>query len=83
MNQDYLNRVLTYLQQELPQHKDSIQAVNGRIIVTLTDNCNFQQAYELLHPNFLTCIGRIRNRAIDLEFTIRSASQERDFKILK
>jgi hypothetical protein len=84
MNTAYLNRVLIYLQQELPEdYRQHIKLSGEKIIIPLPDTVNFSQAYEVLHPAITSSIGRIRNREIDLEFTIRSKNQERDFKILK
>ncbi|EHQ24681.1 hypothetical protein [Mucilaginibacter paludis] len=84
MNTAYLNRVLIYLHQELPQqYREQIRLTDEKFIVTVPDTSNFQSVYELLHPTIVSCINRVRNRDMDLEFTIRSKNQERDFKILK
>jgi hypothetical protein len=84
MSADYLNRVLIYLQQELPEdYRQRISLSGDRLIISQAETANFSQAYEILHPAIINSINRIRNREIDLEFTIRSKNQERDFKILK
>jgi hypothetical protein len=84
MNIDYLNRVLIYLQQELPEnHREHISLTGEKLVVILPETANFSQAYETLHPAIISSINRIRNREIDLEFSIRSKNQERDFKISK
>lgn len=84
MNTAYFNRVLIYLQQELPEdYQQRINLTGEKLVVIVPDTANFALAYETLHPAITSSIGRIRNREIDLEFTIRSKNQERDFKILK
>jgi hypothetical protein len=83
MNTVYL-RVLIYLQQELPQeYWEQIRLTNEKFIITVPDTTNFQPVYELLHPIIVSCINRVRSRDMDLDFTVRSKNQERDFKILK
>jgi hypothetical protein len=84
MNRSYLNRVLTYLQQELPEsYRDGVMLLGEKLIIAIPDTVNFQQTYEVLHVHIIDSINRIRNRDIDLEFTVKSPVQERDFKILK
>jgi len=84
MNTAYLNRVLVYLQQEMPEDYRANIKLNGeKLIITIPETANFGQTYEILHQTIAENIDRIRSREIDLEFTIRSKNQERDFKILK
>ena len=84
MNTAYLNRVLVYLQQEMPDDYRANIKLNGeKLIITIPETANFGQTYEALHQTITDNINRIRSREIDLEFTIRSKNQERDFKILK
>jgi len=84
MHTTYLNRVLIYLQQELPEdYREHICIINEKLIIIIPDSVNFHQAYDTLHQAVIASIGRIRSRDIDLEFTIKSKNQERDFKILK
>ncbi len=84
MNTAYLNKVLIYLQQELPEdYRKHIALTGEKLVVTIPGSANFSLAYESLHQTIITCINRVRNRDIDLEFTIKSKTQERDFKILK
>lgn len=84
MNTPYLNRVLIYLQQELPEiHREHIKLTGEKLVLFVPGKINFDQTYESLHQTIVNCISRIRNREIDLEFTIKSKVQERDFKILK
>jgi len=84
MNTAYLSRVLIYLQQELPEdYRQLIRLSGEKLIVSLPETANFSQAYDVLYKTITNSIGRIRNREIDLEFTIWSKNQERDFKILK
>jgi hypothetical protein len=83
MDTAYLNKVLIYLQQELPEdYRDHIKLAGEKLIVNVPD-ANFSQVYESLHQTIISSIDRVRVRQIDLEFTIRSTIQERDFKILK
>lgn len=81
---DYLNRVLIFLKQELPEnYRQCISLENDRFIVSISDDMNFGPVYndtfELINSN----INRIRNRELELDFTVKSKNQERDFKILK
>jgi len=84
MNTPYLNRVLIYLQQELPEiYREHITLTGGKLVITLTGTADFNLGYETLQQTIVNNISRIRNRQIDLEFTIKSKFQERDFKIFK
>jgi hypothetical protein len=84
MNAVYLNMVRIYLQQELPEiYREHIKLTDERLIISIADTASFSQAYETLQEAITVCIDRIRNREIDLEFTIQSTIQRRDFKILK
>lgn len=84
MNATYLNRVLIYLQQELPEkYRDHIQLAGEILVITLVDQASFQQDYEALHQTIVRSIDRIRSRDIDLDFTVKSVAQECDFRILK
>ncbi|MDB5061963.1 MAG: hypothetical protein JWP67_1806 [Mucilaginibacter sp.] len=84
MDTAYLNRVLIYLQQELPEnYREHIQLTGEKLVIAVPHADNFQQVYEDLHQTIISCVGRIRNRDIDLEFIIKSQVQERYFKILK
>jgi hypothetical protein len=81
---EYLNKVLIYLQQELPEnYREQIQLNGEKLIVSIPDTANFSQAYEALHQTIVSSIERVRIRQIDLEFTVKSKVQQRDFKILK
>ena len=84
MNTPYFNRVLIYLQQELPEdYREHVCVINEKLIITIPDSVNFHQVYNTLHQAVVASISRIRSRDIDLEFTIKSKNQERDFKICK
>ena len=84
MNTAYLNRVLVYLQQEIPEdYRENIKLNGEKLVITISETANFGQTYEILYQVIAENINRIRSREIDLEFTIRSKNQERDFKILK
>jgi hypothetical protein len=82
-NEDYLHRVKVFLQRELPQYKGGL-SVNGNVLFfTVPAGQTFQPYYESLHTAVTTCIARIRNREYDLDFTVRSPNQQRDFKLYK
>jgi len=84
MNTAYLNRVLVYLQQEIPEdYRENIKLNGEKLVITISETANFGQTYEILYQVIAENINRIRSRENDLEFTIRSKNQERDFKILK
>jgi chitinase len=83
-NTTYLNRVLIYLQQELTEkYREHIKLAGEKLVITLPDEGSFQLGYEALHQTIVSSISRIRSRDIDLDFTVKSVCQERDFKILK
>lgn len=82
MNTEYLNMVRVYLQQELPEtYREHIKLSGEKLVISIADTANFSEVYETLHETIVGSINRIRNRDIDLEFTIQSTIQERDFKI--
>jgi hypothetical protein len=84
MNEVYLNMVRIYLQQELPEiYRKHIKQTDERLVISIAETDNFNQVYEILQETIAVCIDRIRNREIDLEFTIQSTIQRRDFKIWK
>jgi hypothetical protein len=83
MNDEYLNRVLIFLQQELPGYKDQMALKAGKFVFTLPEGTAFQPWYESVFAEVSACTGRIRNREYDLDFKVWSPNQERDFKILK
>lgn len=83
MNEEYLNRVLIFLQQELPGYKNLLALKAGKFVFTLPAETAFQLYYESLFTAISACTGRIRNRKHDLDFKVWSPNQERDFKVLK
>ena len=84
MNEVYLNMVRTYLQQELPEaYREHIKLTDERLVISIADTTDFNRVYENLYEIITSSIDRIRNREMDLEFTIQSTIQRRDFKIWK
>lgn len=83
MNEAYLNRVLTYLQQELPAYREALTLKSGKFVFTLPAALAFQPWYEAVFTAVSASVNRIRNRDCDLDFKVWSKTQERDFKILK
>lgn len=83
MNEEYLNRVRIYLQQEMPAFRDNLALKAGQVVFTMPDGQAFQPYYETVFTAVSACISRIRNREFDLDFKVWSLNQERDFKILK
>lgn len=83
MQREYLQRVLIYLQQELPAYKEMLRLNKEQFIFSVPDVTGFQPFYEKLFAEVNTCIGRVRNREVDLDFKVWSKYQERDFTILK
>lgn len=84
MNEAYLNMVRVYLQQELPEiYRGNIKVIDERVVISIADTSDFNRIYETLQEIIAGSIDRIRNREIDLEFTIQSTIQRRDFKIWK
>ncbi|MCO5934758.1 hypothetical protein NAF17_04335 [Mucilaginibacter sp. RB4R14] len=81
---DYLNRVLIYLKQELPErYKNLIRLTDGKFVITLLADAVFESDYRLLHEAILTSINRVRKREFDLDFTVTTNYQARDFRIIK
>ena len=83
MNEEYLNRVLIYLQQELPAYREMLKLQLGKFIFSVPEEAPFQSYYESVFAAVSAATGRIRNREYDLDFNVWSKNQERDFKILK
>ncbi|MDT3401022.1 hypothetical protein [Mucilaginibacter terrae] len=80
----YLKKVLIFLKQELPEeYRGSLEFHNDKFVLTLPENEAFQSSYQSLHALILTQVNRIRDRQIDLHFTIKSKFQERDFTIIR
>ena len=81
---EYLNRVMVYLKQELsPLYRDRIVINEGVIIVKLSDDVPFNETYNVLHPLIVSNVERVRNREYDLNFTVWTANQLRDFKVYR
>lgn len=83
MENEYLRRVVVYLQQELPEYQKMVAVKNDQIVFTVHPGAAFEPFYQQLHTSVSNCIGRIRNREIDIELKVWSPVQERDFKVLK
>jgi hypothetical protein len=83
MHTEYLEKVLIYLQQELPGYKADITLENGVLVFRVPQGKAFQPYYESVFAAASACIGRIRNQEIDLAFSVKSPNQERDFCLLK
>ena len=81
---EYLNKVLTYLKQELTEaYKSCISLKETKFIITMVDDVNFNTVFPEVHTQINKNIERVRNRKVDLNFSVRSKNQERDFMILK
>jgi hypothetical protein len=81
---EYLNKVLIYLKQELPQpYKNSIIMVDNMLEIKLQDDINFTTAYNELFKSINLSVYRVRERKFDIQFNIKSKYQERAFTILK
>lgn len=83
MTNEYLNRVLIFLQQEMPEHRGVLSLNNNVLVFNLPDGSTFQPFYETIFAGVNQHINRIRQRECDLNFRVWSPTQERDFKILK
>jgi hypothetical protein len=83
MNESYLKRVVTYLQQELPEYQEMVNLNANEIIFTVHTGASFEQFYQKVFGSVSSCTARIRNREIDLDFKVWSPTQERNFKVLK
>jgi antitoxin component HigA of HigAB toxin-antitoxin module len=80
----YLNRVLLYLKQELPNpYKESIELDEDTFVITLPDDEHFTIKCSEVHVKICTHIERVRTREYDLHFTIRSSRLQKDFTIVK
>jgi hypothetical protein len=84
MMNDYLNKVLIYLRQELPDnYKNNIELSNQTLIVSLPVGIKFNEEFDEIHNAIIKSTTRVRNREIDLKFTVKTEFQQRDFIILK
>ena len=83
MNEEYLNRVKIFLAQELPAYKEVLAVSGGKLVFRVPAGQVFQPFYEAVFAAVNSCVSRIRNREWDLDFSVQSAMQERDFKIMK
>lgn len=83
MNDEYLNKVKTFLEQEMPKHRDDLRLDGAVFVFSMPEGRIFQPYYEEVHQGVTAHIARIRQRRTDLSFKVWSAFQERDFKILK
>jgi hypothetical protein len=82
---NYLEMVKVYLNQELPPpYNDLLSVVDDRIRVTLPDDGKaFNAAYAIIHLMIVESVNRIRDIQYNLDFTIWSEGQLRDFTITK
>lgn len=83
MNEEYLNKVLIFLQQELPQFKQDMRISGALIRFTLPEGQAFQPYFEAVQQGVTASVNRIRKRESDLNFSVFTKTQERDFKIRK
>lgn len=83
MQVEYLNKVLIYLKQELPKYQDQLDIIDGRLVFVVPENTAFQAYYERVFASVSECVGGVRKRKRDIDFTVRSPIQERDFRIIK
>ena len=81
MEEEYVNRVLIYLKQELPVYQDQLSVKNNKLVITVPADQVFQPFYEKTLESVSAAITRIRKRKAAIEFTVRSSAQERDFSI--
>jgi len=77
--------ISVYLSQELPLPFNSlITVVDERIRITLPDKGkSFNEAYAVVHPMIIECINRVRELKYNIDFTIWTPDQLRDFTITK
>jgi hypothetical protein len=80
----YLEKVRVFLTQELPQPYNQLIAVKDSvIIISIPEGTTFNDGYATLHPAIEASIQRIRNREYNLNFTVWTRNQTRDFRIYK
>lgn len=81
----HLIQVRVFLKQELPApYNELINIEDDRIVISLPDNgkpfnANYEEVFNMVNEN----VARIRNREYDLDFTVKTANQLRDFRIYK
>jgi hypothetical protein len=80
----YLEKVRVFLTQELPQPYNKLVTINdSATTAVIPESITFNYGYAKLYHLIETSIQRIRNREYDLNFTIWTPNQLRDFKIYK
>lgn len=80
----YIGKVQVYLMQELPNPYNKLITVNNdNIVLVLPESIPFGDGYALLFKLIEASVERIRNREYDLNFTIWTRNQTRDFKIYR
>ncbi len=81
----YLEMVRVYLSQELPPlYNTLVSVVDGRIRITLPEiGKSFNDSYAIVQPMIVECINRIRELKYNVNFTIWSETQLREFTIAK
>jgi len=77
--------VRVYLSQELPPpFNNLLSVVDDRIRITLPNTGkSFNEVYAMVHPMIVECINRIRELKYNIDFTIWSETQLREFTIAK
>lgn len=81
---DYLNRILIYLKQELPPQYSEMLQLDGWVLkFVLPNNESFNEMFNDIKSKTERCILVIKERKANLDFTVYSPNQERDFKIYK
>lgn len=82
MNNDYLNRVMHFLKQEMPDTREIIVLKENKVIFIVPGETAFQPFYEAIFKRVTECTKK-RKREADIPFCVWSPTQERDFIIPK
>ena len=78
---EYLNKVVIYLKQELPEILLDVSVADDRIVFRIDEHKLFNDQYNKLYEEVLSSISRLRNKETPLSFSVKTDVQLRDFTI--
>jgi hypothetical protein len=81
---DYYKMIYVYLSQDLPvQYKNYLRFDGADIMFVIPGNENFNSMFNRISNATENYINEIRERKMDIKFTVWKSTQSRDFFIYK